>query len=37
METVPPGSYKLFAWDDVEPGIWWDPDFLKNYEDKALH
>jgi hypothetical protein len=35
METVPPGTYNLFAWDDVEPGIWWDPDFLENYEDKG--
>jgi protocatechuate 3,4-dioxygenase beta subunit len=35
METVPPGTYKLFAWDDVEPGIWWHPDFLKNYEHKG--
>ncbi|HKE29750.1 MAG TPA: carboxypeptidase-like regulatory domain-containing protein [Bryobacteraceae bacterium] len=35
MEAVPPGTYKLFAWDDVEPGFWWDPDFLKNYEDKG--
>jgi hypothetical protein len=23
------------AWDDVEPGIWWDPEFLKNYEGKG--
>jgi hypothetical protein len=30
--TVPPGEYKVFAWDDVEPGIWNDPAFLKEYE-----
>ncbi len=29
---VPPGEYKVFAWDDVEPGIWNDPAFLKDYE-----
>jgi len=29
---VPPGDYKLFAWDDVEPGAWFDPDFLKDFE-----
>ena len=32
MNAGPPGIYKLFAWDDVEPGIWWDPEFLKNHE-----
>ena len=35
MKGIRPGTYKLFAWDDVEPGIWWDPDFLKDYEGKA--
>lgn len=35
MKLVAPGTYKLFAWDDVEPGIWWDQDFLKNYESKG--
>jgi protocatechuate 3,4-dioxygenase beta subunit len=35
MHGIKPGSYKLFAWDDVEPGIWWDPQFLKDYEDKG--
>ena len=32
---VPPGEYKVFAWDDVEPGIWNDPDFLKEYEKRG--
>ena len=35
IKAVPPGEYKLFAWDDVEPGIWWDPDFLAIYEKNA--
>ena len=30
--TVAPGDYKVFAWDDVEPGIWNDPAFLKENE-----
>lgn len=34
-KAIPPGDYKLFAWDDVEPGAWHDPDFLKEYEPKA--
>lgn len=35
FKTVPPGTYSLFAWEDVEPGIWWDPEFLKNYEARG--
>ena len=35
IKGVAPGTYKLFAWDDIEPGAWWDPDFLKNYEGKG--
>ena len=32
FKTVPPGDYKLFVWSDVEEGIWFDPDFLKDAE-----
>jgi hypothetical protein len=32
---IAPGDYKLFAWDDVEAGAWWDPDFLKRYESQG--
>ena len=35
MKTIPPGSYKLFAWDDVEDDIWFDTEFLKRFEDKG--
>ena len=35
IKNIPPGEYKLFAWDDVEPGIWWDSDFLASYEKNA--
>jgi hypothetical protein len=31
----PPGKYQAFAWDDVEPGIWWDPEFLRRYDGKG--
>jgi hypothetical protein len=33
--AVPPGGYKLFAWDDVEAGEWRDPDFLRDYEKQG--
>ena len=30
-----PAEYKIFAWDDVENGAWFDPAFLKDLEAKA--
>ena len=33
--AIPPGGYAVFAWDDVEPGSWYDPDFLRIYEKRA--
>jgi hypothetical protein len=27
-----PGSYTLYAWQDLEDGVWHDPDFLKSQE-----
>ena len=36
LQGVPPGKYKIFAWRDAPAGSWYDPDFLRNYEDKGL-
>ena len=33
---LPPGKYKLFAWEGAEEGIWEDEEFLKGYEDKGI-
>lgn len=35
LQTLAPGEYKLFAWSDVEDGIWFDPDFLKDVESSG--
>ena len=35
FHDVPPGSYLAFAWDHVEEGAWFDPAFLKPYENQA--
>jgi hypothetical protein len=35
LTGIPPGAYKLYAWEDVDPGAWMDPDFLKPVEDKG--
>lgn len=39
LERVPPGDYKLFAWEEVEPGAWFNPAFLPRIEDqgKEIH
>ena len=33
--AIRPGSYKVFAWDDVSANAWLDPDFLSRYEDQG--
>jgi hypothetical protein len=35
MLGVTPGDYKLFAWEDIEPYSYYDPDVLRQYEDKG--
>ncbi len=30
-----PGNYKLFAWEDIEPFSYFDPDVLKDFEQKG--
>lgn len=35
LRDVPPGDYKVFAWDDVEDGAWTDPEFLQKYEKQG--
>jgi protocatechuate 3,4-dioxygenase beta subunit len=32
FERIPPGSYKLFAWEETD-GAWQDPQFIRLYED----
>ena len=32
IRGLAPGSYTLYAWQDVEERIWHDPDFLKSQE-----
>jgi Carboxypeptidase regulatory-like domain len=35
VEGVPPGDYRVFAWEDVETGAWLDPDFIRQFEDRG--
>jgi hypothetical protein len=32
---VDPGSYRIYAWDDVESGAWMDPEFLEPFKSKG--
>ena len=35
MWSVPPGKYKLLAWEDLEAGAELDPEFVRPFEPKA--
>ena len=35
LRGLPPGDYKLFAWERVEDGAWQDPEFIKLYESRG--
>ncbi len=35
FDALTPGSYRLFAFDDVEANAWNDPEFLRPYEKQA--
>ena len=35
FQQVPPGSYRVFAWEDVSDGAWFDPDFLRAFENRG--
>jgi len=32
IKGIAPGSYKLFAWEEIEEGAYQNPDFLKTFE-----
>jgi hypothetical protein len=35
LKNVVPGEYKAFAWEDLEPGSYMDPEFIKGVEAKG--
>jgi hypothetical protein len=32
---IVPGDYRVFAWKDIEPGAWQDPEVLERYEKQG--
>jgi protocatechuate 3,4-dioxygenase beta subunit len=35
LRGIPPGDYKLFAWEEVEPGAYQDANFLRLHEKRG--
>ncbi len=35
LRSVLVGDYKVMAWEDIEPGAFMDPEFLKDYENRG--
>jgi large repetitive protein len=35
ISSVTPGDYKIFSWEEIERGMYLDPDFLQSYEDSG--
>ncbi|MCC6590286.1 MAG: carboxypeptidase regulatory-like domain-containing protein [Bryobacterales bacterium] len=33
--SLAPGDYRVYAWEDVEPGMWWNEEFRKKFETQA--
>ena len=36
LRDIPPGDYRLFAWEDAEPGAPQDPEFRKPFEPQSI-
>ena len=36
FERVPPGDYKIFAWADVDRDAWFDPEFMREFENRGM-
>jgi hypothetical protein len=36
FENVPPGDYRVFAWDRVVDGAWQNADFIRRHENDGI-
>jgi hypothetical protein len=36
FDRVPPGDYKAFAWEEVQEGAWFDPEFMRANENRGV-
>jgi hypothetical protein len=35
FNSVPPGSYRIFAWDEIPTGAYQDPDYIRRFEARG--
>jgi hypothetical protein len=35
FQGIEPAGYRVFAWEDVEPGVWMDPEFMRVQEARG--
>jgi hypothetical protein len=35
FDGLAPGEYKVFAWDDLAPGAWQNPEVLRTYDSRG--
>jgi hypothetical protein len=35
LRGIAPGDYKLFAWEEIEPFSYYDPEVLRRYEEQG--
>ena len=35
LRAIPPGSYTVLAWEQIEDGAWWDPEVLRAAESQG--
>jgi hypothetical protein len=35
IRAILPGEYRVLAWEDIESGAYFDPDFLRNFETRG--
>jgi hypothetical protein len=36
MSALPPGPYRLFAWESIPAGAYQNAEFMKAYEDRGV-
>jgi hypothetical protein len=36
FDRVPPGDYKVFSWEEVEDGAWYDAEFMRANESRGI-
>lgn len=36
LRGIAPGAYRAFAWNDIEPGAWFDAEFLKPHINQSV-